>query len=488
MAEQMTATPDAGDVNEAYSPAWWLKRLAKKLAGYKPSIQLADDYYAGRHRMLFATEKFRKEFGDLFSERFADNWCGLVVDALEERLNPEGFRIPDGTEPKRRMLGLLPPRPSTETAADTEAWDIWQRNQLDLYSQIAHLESLIKRESFALVWFDGESERAKITIEDATQMVVDYEPGTYGRVVRAGLKVWQDDDEFLMATLYLADGIYKFRSKGKHTEGGGEIKWEPRVEGEESWPVKNPFSRILIVPLHNRPRLLSVAQSELAQVIPMQDAVNKLVIDMLVASEYAGFPQRWVTGIQIPVDPETKQPLPEGPFGGKWAVDRLLATSKENAKFGEFNVADLGHYAKAIELLVQHVASQTRTPPHYFYLSGQFPSGESIKSAETGLVAKARRRMRVFGEAWEEVIRLAFLVEGNPKSEAYNAETIWADPESRSEGEHIDALLKKKALNVPELQLFEDAGYTPQQIERFPALREQFPPPAPQQLPPTEGG
>ena len=123
-------------------------------------------------------------------------------------------------------------------------------------------------------------------------------------------------------------------------------------------------------------------------------------------------------------------------------------------------------------MLVQHVASQTRTPPHYFYLSGQFPSGESIKSAETGLVAKVLRKERFYGEAWEEVIRLAFGVEGDDRKAAdYTAEVIWADPESRTESEHVDAVMKKAALGIPMEQIYEDLGYSQTTIRRFEAMR-----------------
>ena len=37
----------------------------------------------------------------------------------------------------------------------------------------------------------------------------------------------------------------------------------------------------------------------------------------------------------------------------------------------------------------------------------------------------------------------------------------------------MDALVKKQALGVPNQQLQEDAGYTPQQIARFAAMRAQ---------------
>jgi hypothetical protein len=184
---------------------------------------------------------------------------------------------------------------------------------------------------------------------------------------------------------------------------------------------------------------------------------------MLVASEYQAFRQRWATGLEIPVNPETNQPIE--PF--KAAVDRLWISEGEETKFGEFSQADLRVFVSGIEMFIQHAATQSRTPPHYFYLSGEFPSGESIKSAETGLVAKALRRMVHFGEAHEEAIRLGFAVEDDPRADAFMSELIWADPESRSEAEHTDAIVKMAKLGVPNEALWERWGATPQEIARW---------------------
>jgi len=91
---------------------------------------------------------------------------------------------------------------------------------------------------------------------------------------------------------------------------------------------------------------------------------------------------------------------------------------------------------------------------------------------ETGLVAKAKRRMRDLGEGWEEVERLAFRGAGDATRGAYMAaETIWRDPENRTESQHVDALQKLAALGVPQEQLWADAGYTPEQIKRFLEMR-----------------
>jgi len=155
------------------------------------------------------------------------------------------------------------------------------------------------------------------------------------------------------------------------------------------------------------------------------------------------------------------------------ALDRLFVGEDPDTKFGQFAAADLGNYTALVQSLVQHLASVSRVPFHYFLLNGgQAPSGESIKSAEAGLVSKARERQTHFGEVWEDVIRLAFRVLGDPRAEASAAETIWRDAEYRTEGEHVDALLKLKSLGVPVQQLWEDAGYSPQQIERFDQMRE----------------
>lgn len=438
---------------DPYTPEWWLQRLNRKLSERQTEIRKYDEYYEGIHPLGFATPKYREAFGNLFRS-FADNWCDLVVDAVEERLNVEGFRYGE------------------ERESDKQAWRIWQANQLDSLSQIAHTESLVNSVSYALVWYDtADAKTPTITIEHPSEVIVEDSPGTRQRL--AALKRWLEIDGYLYATLYLPDGVYKFRSSQQfkvETQQVENVQWVVFDIPTEMWPLPNPLGVVPVVPLYNRPRLLHSGVSEIAKIIPLQDAVNKLVTDMLVAAEFGAAPQRWATGLEIPTDPTTGRPVQ----AFEHMIDRLWVSGNESTQFGQFSQLDLSVFVNGIEMLVQHIASQTRTPPHYFYLSGQFPSGESIKSAETGLAAKTRRKQRHYGEAWEEVMRLAFGFIGQKRrAEVMSAETIWGDAESRSESEHIDAVMKRRALNVPLRQLWEDAGYTPQQIERFVEMLEE---------------
>jgi hypothetical protein len=96
-------------------------------------------------------------------------------------------------------------------------------------------------------------------------------------------------------------------------------------------------------------------------------------------------------------------------------------------------------------------------------------------------------------------MRLAFAYRGDTiRAEAVDVETIWADPEARSEGELVDALVKmRQSLGVPLTEVWRRYGATPQEIARWadliglplredPANPVTGAAPAPPQLPPPD--
>lgn len=427
------------------TPVMWLAALTKQLDEQRTRFRLWREYVDGKHRLEFVTAEYRAEFAQMIAA-VCDNWMPLVVDSVAERLKVEGFRLGDDPD------------------GDKDAWDLWQRCNLDADSSLAHETALEAGLAFAIVWY-GENDQADITIEDPEHVTVAYAPGSR-RVRAAALKLWCDDVASIeYANVYLPDGIYKFQRKSNAAITSAAGKWKPRQAPDDFVP--NPLKTVPVVQITNRQKLkLGTWRSEIADVVSTQDQINKLARDLIVASEFAAFRQRWASGISIPLGEDGK-PIED------WqsAIDRLWHTAAPDAHFGDFAQTDLGNYIKALENRVQSLASRTRTPPHYLLgQSGSFPSGESLKATETGLIAKVRDRQTRFGEAWEEVIRLAFLVQGDARAEAFTAETIWADPESRTEAEHVDALVKKLAIGVPVRQLWEDAGYSQTQIDRFRAM------------------
>ncbi|MFF9481401.1 phage portal protein [Streptomyces sp. NPDC014733] len=416
------------------TPADWLAYLHGKLMDQLPDMFRYAQYYEGEHqRLAFSQARFKAEFREVF-DAWRDNFCGLIIDSATERMTVDAFRL-------RGVKGT-----------DTDAWEFWQRSSMDVLSNAVHIDAMVQGRAYVLVWADKDGEPS-IQPVSAENMVVQYKPGSRTEL-EAAARFFTDDWGRQWVTLWTEDYVYETKR--------GETEWE---NGDKS---PNHLGVVPVVPFHNRSRLSGDPYSDLANVIPIQDAINKTVTDALTASEFAAFPQRYVTGLEIIED---DQGNPVEPF--KIAVDKLLQAEDPQAKFGQFEAASLSNYCDLVGLLLQHMSSISRTPSHYFLVNGgTAPSGEAIISAEAGLVAKVRERMLHFGEAWEKVIRLCFAVKLDKRATDFTMETVWRDPEYRTEAQHIDALLKLKQLNVPEEQLWSDAGYTPSQISAFREMRK----------------
>jgi hypothetical protein len=90
-----------------------------------------------------------------------------------------------------------------------------------------------------------------------------------------------------------------------------------------------------------------------------------------------------------------------------------------------------------------------------------------LKAAEAPLVRKARQRALHFGEAWEQVMRLAGMVENNAQlANTIDSEIIWGEFEIRSDAQIADALVKLKEIGVPNELLWELYGLSQMQILR----------------------
>lgn len=425
------------------TPEEWIGFLDSKLNDQRANAQKYANYYDSKNTNLeFAQVRFREAFGEMF-QGWQVNFCPLIVDSISERVRVTGFRMTD------------------EPTADEDAWRIWQENFMDSDSNACHIDALALGSAYVTVWRDEKTGRPTMTPESAMDVYVQYVPGSR-RKVAAALKRWRDDWGTEYATWWTPDDIWT--AQAQRTSGSKELNWADVKH------APNPLGEVPVVPIVNRTRLRSDPFSELEPVIPLADAISKIAADALVASEYAAFPQRYIAGIEIEEDEDGK---PKSPF--QIAIDRILTAEDPQTTFGQFQAADLSNYVSLIDNYVAAMAAITRIPFHYFLIGqgGQAPSGEAITSAEAGLVAKAKERQLHFGESWQQAMRLAFKVLEDPRADAYGAEIIWADPEYQSQAVLVDSAVKLAAgLHVPLEQLWQDVGYSPQQIERFDEMRD----------------
>jgi hypothetical protein len=441
------------------SPVWWLERLHRELAKRQGQMRLMDDYYRGEHPLPFLTRSHGAKMVDEFRkllEASRSNFMRLVVDAVEERMQVEGFRLSASTEP----------------VADQESWRIWQANQMDAESQTAFVEALVKGVSYLSVWAGDEF--PTIAVEDPLQTIVAYVPGSNYRQRAAALKIWTDDwTGDRRANVYLPGAIHKFAARGAGLMAATEDSmlaaglgnggpWRELEEQVES----NPLDVVPIIPLRNRPRLLLEGESELSDVSDTQDRINGQLFLRALAGYFGAHRQRWAVGLKIHEDAAGN---PIEPFDV--AIDRLWTAEHPDVKFGEFSQTDLAGYIQAIEQDVLHIAVTTRTPRHYLIAQGQSPSGDAIRGAESGLVKKIGRKQRPFGEGLEEALRLARRFQGEPDTPV-DSEIVWADPQTVTEGEVTDAVVKQfQAGLIPWEAALEKLGYSQTQITRFAGMR-----------------
>ncbi|MCC5580595.1 phage portal protein [Microtetraspora sp. AC03309] len=458
-----------------------LDKLSRELDRRQPEQQRAESYYDGEHNLLFASPQFRQYFGGLFSY-FADNWCQVVVDSVAERLTVRGIRLGTGTDA------------DTGALADAESRRVWLENELDADSGLAFVDTLTASRTHVLVWGNLDDEKTpEVTFEAPGETIVGYEPGSRRRR-RAALKKWRDDDNEY-ATLYLPGEVWKFVKPALsvpvvdgRTESGlivaGTVSlagegWQLREVPGEPNPQKNPMGVVPMVELPNRSRLAKDPVSEIRNVIPLQDAVNLLWSHLLTASDFAAFPQRVIMGMDVPkkpiLDKTTGEIVAYEPIDlAKYAVDRVVWLEDPNAKIGEWTAADLANYTNVIEVAVGHIAAQTRTPQHYLIGKMANMSADALKAAETGLVSRVRERQVYLGEAIREMWRLVALAQGEDKrAKAIKTGTVlWADPESRSDAELVDSLVKLKGIGVPDEALWERYGADIDEIERWRRMRD----------------
>lgn len=429
-----------------------VSRLEEDLLERSETISVFHDYYRGEHPMPKAPRKVRDAFIN-YVKKCKSNYLALGVDVVEERLNVAGFRFGE------------------DTAADSDADRIWQANHLDANSHLTHIDALTTGYSYMLVTPNG-TDIPTITVESPFEVIVEQSSGTRERLY--ALKRWYERaDGRTYATLYTRTHVYRFQSQRQAADLTRENtmpysktgKWEER-DGVEFMSAHN-MGKVPIVPFRNRPDVFGRGYSEIENVIDIQDRVNKLTFDMMIAAEFGAYRQRWATGLDGQVDENGVV----GP-GFNAAADRLFVSENPETRFGEFSQTDLKQFTETINNQVEQIANQMRLPQHYF--GGQWPSGDALRSAEAKLVRLAQRKQRWFGESWEEVMRLAFTAMGDEeRAQVVTAETIWEDPETRTEGEQVDAAVKKAGIGVPWQQLWEDLDYTPQQIARFPAMQTQ---------------
>ena len=414
-----------------------IEKLGRRLDETTGHLSILDGYWLGTQPAAYLSPESKAALGNRLRV-LAVNFPKLAVSSLAERLRVTGFRTagPD-TEP------------------DDALWKVWRANRMEDQADAAHTDALVYGRSFVILWAGPNGPR--VTVESARQVAVDYDPAT--REVTAALKRWVDSGT-AHAVVYSPDAIRRYTAHG-HTDTLDAI---PLTGWTLAATIPNPLGVVPVVPLVNRGRLLDLhGVSEMSAVLDLADALNKVMSDAMVTSEYFARPRRLVTGLEI-VEDDDGNPINQ--FSDE--ANRVWQAEAPETKFGQFDPARLDGYADLAATITQQIGALTGLPPHYLGLHGDQPaSADAIRSAEASLVARAQAKQRTFGQAWADVARLIVAVRDGTDPHALDVETVWANPETRTPAQAADAAAKLAGIGVPlPVVLAENMGYSPAQIQR----------------------
>lgn len=392
-----------------------------------------DAYYHGRQPLAFLSPEARAAIGDRFST-MVSNLPRLAVSALTERLRVTGFGR-DGTP-------------------DPELWRAWLANDMDQLAPVAHREALALGVGYVIVWADDRG-RPTVSVESARQVATVVDPAT--RATVAAVKRWETRTE-THAVTYGPDEIVHHRAKSTGAMVGFDVI--DRVE--------NPLGVVPVVAIANTDRLLGGGTSEIDDLAPLVDALNKCLADMLVSSEFFARPRRWATGIELAEDDEGAEaanPFPEG--------HRMMVAEPPEAKFGQLPAGDLTGYEGAVNVLLGQIMAVSALPAHYVgVLNDQPASADALRAAEASLAARAAARQATFGRAWEQVARVMHAVTAGVDPTGVEVSVTWADPTTRSIAQEADATVKLHAAGIiPTSTALARLGYTDAEIEQVRSAR-----------------
>jgi hypothetical protein len=465
----------------------FLEHLKNEDESRQQQIRTYRAYYDGDPPTLM-TDRQASYLNTEREKNFGVNVCSVIVDVMVERLDVSGFSVQDEVDADTEDED----GGESDTERIEKKFAEWfNLNRMDSSQNWVFQAALREAESFVIVSWDEKHERPKLSHDyayDGTSGVkVHTKPGTHREIWLAS-KRWQVDESTARLNLYYDNRIEKYINKSGDSKFK-EAHWLPYVEEDGatelvvieengsthtaavSWWTDDGTADgeplgVPVIPFINRDNGTGRGLSEIDNAIPIQDGINKVVLDLLGAADYTGYQLYWTNG-QLPTNVEV--------YPG--AIIPVNSSEDENAGNPQVGVLPAGDMSGMITLVNQMVsllAGITGTPQSRFTPAAIRPSAGTQRQEESALLAKVNNLHKNWGQSWEDVMRMSARVDsafgdnsiGDIDDMIIN--TVWGDVDVRNEKEFMETLaIKREKLDIPKKQLWREAGYDAAEIEEM---------------------
>lgn len=420
-------------------------------------IVIARNYNDGNHNVKL-TERLKQFLNQDFPFRL--NMCRTVVSAVAERLRVIGFD-------------------SVNTNLIDWATNLWDINSMAAIQEEIYEAALRDGEGFMIVDWDNELLRPRWVFNERytskaaggndTGCWMVYEQNDHRQKPLYAVKQWSEieeggDEYQIRRTYYYPDRVEKYVNTGN--------EWKT-FEATIPWmgPDKLPLG-IAAIPFNNKG-----LRCEAWDAFPLQDALNKTLVDLLSSSDITAFRIFYALGF-IPTT-DGKTPAADGSNLLKIEPGTVVGTSKSarDAEFGAIEPANIAPLMDEAHQIVLWCAMVTATPVSRFISTRLVASESTLKEQEGPLISRVTARQESFKGSWSKCLTLSAKLQTLYGEGAVDIVTkvtpTWADAASRGEAEKMDVLQQKKALGVPTKQLWIEMGYDNKTIEKMEQMQQE---------------
>lgn len=436
------AKPKTQTLQDTKQPNADLQNAFEVITQKKPVYDKLYNYYRGNHPLRYSTERLKKAF-DKIGTYFAQNWIAVIVDCVLDRMNLKGFDIQDD-------------------AADDKIDELWEQYHLHLLADDTHEAATVLGEGYVIAWRetkDNEEEVTDVYYNDPRMCHMFYDPYRPTEKLYAA-KMWIGKDYHPRMLLYYPDRLEHYKSPSKMSQRdawvGSAGAFQPDTEYGENGVEPNEYG---IIPVfHFRSGRVSGKREIGLSEISMQDAINKLLADMMVSSEFTTWTQRVIISQADPGDLKNTA-------GSNWWIPAGDGKGQQ-ASVSELGNKPLTPFLDAMDRLAQATAIISRTPKHYMMMTGAVPSGDALLAMEAPLNKKVKKRIEGYEVEWKALVKFLLQLEGI-EVEAKDITPVWEPVNTVQPLSSAQTVATETGAGIPLVTSVRRQGWAADEIEQM---------------------
>lgn len=421
-----------------------------------PDITLYGDYYRGRHRVgQYATPAFRKDFLWVL-ENSRENLCKAVVRGFSSKMEITGWE-------------------GANSEASSTATDLVEQLKLTKTFNLAHRESFRTGDAYVLIWPDNTGQlRPWPHLSRNVSVLTD--PGNPDRLLWFA-KIWLNAQGYGRVNLYYPGRAERWVTNTKLRQPSDvafrpdtRTNWPDRPsafsqfsDAEDGWEITAPMLPTDRVPAiwlaHDAEEMGGHGVSVLEDVVPIQDALNKSVADLIVGGENFAQPLRYLMNFRAKrtIDPDTGE-VKEQSIRADPTVNKLMAIPGDGP-LGQLDPPDATKLLAVHDAYANKISRVTGLPAFYVsQVTGEPPTGVALRVMSTRLTDSSKETQSDFGPWWSEMMDLLGVPDVKPQ---------WRDPAPMDETEKLDDAESRKVIGYPLRENLRKLGEDEEDIDRI---------------------